>query len=50
MKDLTNLGIEDYLSIIWRRRWYSITAAILFAAIVSVVVWLMPNRYKSEIA
>jgi polysaccharide biosynthesis transport protein len=48
MKDLKNLGIVDYLSIVWRRRWYAIIAAVLVASGVSAIVWRLPNLYKSE--
>jgi polysaccharide chain length determinant protein (PEP-CTERM system associated) len=48
MKDLTKLGIDAYLNIIWRRRWYFIITAVIVASGVSVFVWRMPSLYRSE--
>jgi polysaccharide chain length determinant protein (PEP-CTERM system associated) len=48
MKDFKNLGFDDYLSIIWRRRWYMALTAVLLASVVAAVVWQMPSLYKSE--
>jgi polysaccharide chain length determinant protein (PEP-CTERM system associated) len=48
MKDLTKLGIDAYLNIIWRRRWYFIITAVLVASGASVFVWRMPSLYRSE--
>jgi polysaccharide biosynthesis transport protein len=48
MKDLKNLSIDQYLNILWRRRWYAIITAILIASGASVYIWRMPNIYKSE--
>jgi polysaccharide biosynthesis transport protein len=48
MKDLKNLGIQDYLGILWRRRWYGIITAVIVASGVAASVWQLPNLYKSE--
>jgi polysaccharide chain length determinant protein (PEP-CTERM system associated) len=48
MKDLKNLDPLGYLQIIWRRRWYALTAFILIAGgICSYARWT-PNVYRSE--
>jgi polysaccharide chain length determinant protein (PEP-CTERM system associated) len=48
MKDLKNLGFNDYLNIIRRRKWYAIITAVLIASAVSVVALKLPSLYKSE--
>ena len=48
MKDLKNLGIDQYINILGKRRWYAIITAVLIASCVSAAVWRMPNLYTSE--
>jgi polysaccharide chain length determinant protein (PEP-CTERM system associated) len=48
MKDLTKLGIDAYLNILWRRRWYLIATFLIVASGVSVYVWRLPSWYRSE--
>jgi polysaccharide chain length determinant protein (PEP-CTERM system associated) len=48
MKDLSKLGIDAYLNIIWRRRWYSMITAIIVAGLAFSILWLIPKWYRSE--
>jgi len=41
---------EDFLAIAWRRRWMILLPALLVFLTVAAVAWLLPDRYKSEVA
>jgi polysaccharide chain length determinant protein (PEP-CTERM system associated) len=48
MKDLTHLEISDYLSIVWKRRWYCLIAFLLVISSALIYVSIVPDVYKSE--
>jgi polysaccharide chain length determinant protein (PEP-CTERM system associated) len=41
---------EDFLAIAWRRRWLILLPALLVFLTVALAAWLLPDRYKSEVA
>lgn len=41
-------SIQDYLSIVWRRKYWIVIPAILLMVIVTLVVFSLPATYKSE--
>lgn len=47
MKDFKKYNLSDYVRILWRRRWYALTAMLLVFAGASVYAWLKPNIYRS---
>jgi polysaccharide chain length determinant protein (PEP-CTERM system associated) len=47
MKDFKKYNLSDYVRILWRRRWYALTAMILVLAGASFYAWLKPSVYRS---
>src|SRR5262245_40701063 len=39
--------IEDYLRILWRRKWVVILPVLLVGAATAAIVWRLPNQYRS---
>ena len=39
--------IEDYLRIVWRRKWVVILPVLVVGAATAAVVWQLPNQYRS---
>ena len=39
--------IDDYLSILWRRKWLVIVPLILVGTTTAVVTWRLPNQYRA---
>lgn len=39
--------IEDYLRILWRRKWFLLIPVALIGATTALVTWRLPNRYRS---
>jgi polysaccharide chain length determinant protein (PEP-CTERM system associated) len=39
--------IEDYLRIVWRRKWAIILPVLVVGAATALVVWQLPNQYRS---
>ncbi|MBZ5495987.1 MAG: hypothetical protein LAP85_06250 [Acidobacteriia bacterium] len=48
MKDFRNLGIEEWLRMFWRRKWYFILTAVIVSGGVTVYAWRLPEFYRSE--
>ena len=42
MKDFRNLGIEEWLRMFWRRKWYFILTAVIVSGGVTVYAWRLP--------
>ena len=39
--------IEDYLRVVWRRKWVIILPVLVVGAATAAVVWQLPNQYRS---
>lgn len=48
MKNFAPLGINDYLKILWKRRWYVIMSTLVVTTVVTYIAWRLPSVYKSE--
>jgi succinoglycan biosynthesis transport protein ExoP len=48
MIDFTNLRIEDYLAMLWKRKWYGIWTAVIVTGVVTFYAWRLPHIYRSE--
>lgn len=48
MKDFTKLGVEDYISMFWRRKWYALITAVVVTAGGVVYALRLPHIYRSQ--
>lgn len=48
MKDFSRLGVEDYVRMFWRRKWYALITAVLVTAGGVFYALRLPHVYRSQ--